>query len=285
MEIIDAQLHEVASHKPWPHGEDSRLTASVELSREAMDSVGVDMALLSAGLEFCEHAIARYPDRFVGAVSTGYKEPDLKETIAGYVGRPGILAIRTGIIDWRTATLTDDYRAGAVEPLFKAAEDLAVPVFVFASGQAQALGDIAREHPGLQLVIDHIGLPQPTPMTVGSDPWEGLPVVNGLAKYPNIAVKFSAAQTLSREPYPHKDVWPHLHKMISAFGPDRLMWGSDMTRLRMTPGTTDRGPREVWASSYADCVGYLRDTDELSAADKEMIFSGTIRRILKWPRV
>ena len=97
MEIIDAQLHEVASHKHWPHGEESRLTASVELSREAMDSVGVDVALLTvrpAGLQFCEHAIARYPDRFMGVVSPNYKEPDLKETIAGLVRRPGILAPR-----------------------------------------------------------------------------------------------------------------------------------------------------------------------------------------------
>jgi predicted TIM-barrel fold metal-dependent hydrolase len=284
VEIIDAQLHEVASHKPWPHDEESRLTANVELAREAMDSVGVDMALLNAGLPFCEHAIARYPDRFVGAISTSYEDPDVKETIAGYMRRPGILAIRTRVIDWRTAMLTDDYRAGAVEPLFSAAEELGVPVFVMASGQAQAVGDIARAHPGLQLIIDHIGLPQPTPMTVGPEPWAGLPTVTDLAKYPNVAVKFSAAPTLSLEPYPHHDIWPHVHTMISAFGPGRLMWASDMTRLRMMPGTTDRGPRDVWASNYADCVGYLKHTDEVSAADKEMIFGGTIRRILRWPR-
>ena len=88
---------------------------------------------------------------------------------------------------------------------------------------------------------------------------------------------------LSREPYPHRDLWPRLHPVIEAFGPERLMWGSDYTRLRMGVGTTDRGPREEWGGLYSDAVNYLRDTSELSEADKATIFAGTIRRVLEWP--
>jgi hypothetical protein len=40
--------------------------------------------------------------------------------------------------------------------------------------------------------------------------------------------------------------------------------------------------REPW-HHYSDSVGYLRDITELSHADKEMIFGGTIRRVLRWP--
>ena len=103
-----------------------------------------------------------------------------------------------------------------------------------------------------------------------------------MAKYPNVAIKFSGAPTLSLRPYPHADIWPHLHKLIDAFGPNRLMWGSDFTRLRWAPLTLDPGPREGWFL-YSDSLNYLRDTDEVSDSDKAAIFAGTIRRLLRWP--
>ena len=114
------------------------------------------------------------------------------------------------------------------------------------------------------------------------DPWDKLPGVLGLAKYPNVHVKFSGAPLLSREPYPHTDLWPNLHKIIDAFTPDRLMWGTDFTRMRWKPGSTDLAPRERWRL-YSDCLNYLRDTNELSASDKEKLFGTTIRRVLRWP--
>jgi hypothetical protein len=42
-------------------------------------------------------------------------------------------------------------------------------------------------------------------------------------------------------------------------------------------------PREQW-HYYSDTVGYLRDTTQLSPGDKQMIFGGTIRRVLRWPK-
>ena len=284
MEVIDAQIHEVAPALPWEFGEDARLAASAELTREAIDCVGVDFALVTSGMHFVKYAVDRYPDRFAGCVSVSYKDPDLANTLEHIKSHPRILAIRSGIINWYDATLSDDFASGAMEPFFKLAEETGLPLFVFASGQAGSVAGIAQAHPGLQIIVDHIGIPQPTPMLVGDDPWKHLPVVNSLAEYPNVAVKFSGAHSLSREPYPHPDIWPHLHTMIDAFSPSRLMWGSDMTRLRMAPRTIERGPRDQWASNYADALYYLRDTDEVSAADKEEILSGTTRRVLNWPR-
>jgi L-fuconolactonase len=71
--------------------------------------------------------------------------------------------------------------------------------------------------------------------------------------------------------------------VVDAFGPQRLMWGSDFTRLRWIPVVGGLAPREQW-HYYSDSVGYLRDTTELSASDKELIFGGTIRRVLRWPK-
>jgi predicted TIM-barrel fold metal-dependent hydrolase len=76
-------------------------------------------------------------------------------------------------------------------------------------------------------------------------------------------------------------VWPYLHQVVNAFGPQRLMWGSDFTRLRWIPVVGGLAPRDQW-HYYSDSVNYLRDTTELSQDDKAMIFSGTIRRVLRW---
>lgn len=92
------------------------------------------------------------------------------------------------------------------------------------------------------------------------------------------------AITFSREPYPHRDVWPPLMTMISAFGPERIMWGSDFTGLRYAPRTLEIGPRKNWYGLYGNAVGFLRDTTEVSESDKEQMFGGTIRRVLGWPK-
>jgi len=283
VEIIDAQMHEVHPIV-WPFPDETLHPVSTELTREAMDCVGVDASLLHAPLEFCEYAIDTYPDRFAACIKVLPGDDDPLSTLGELQARPGILAIRTVIIDWYNTVLTTEYLSGAFDPIYAAAQKLDLPVFVFATGQVGAVADIACAYPELQLIVDHIGLPQPTPMLIPDDPWQDMPIVNSLAQYPNVSVKFSGAQSLSSEPYPHRDVWPHLHPMIEAFTPDRLMWGADMTRLRFKHRTIEPGTREGWAGLYSDSLNYVRDTDELSASNKEAIFSTTIRRTLGWSR-
>jgi predicted TIM-barrel fold metal-dependent hydrolase len=142
---------------------------------------------------------------------------------------------------------------------------------------------VAERHPNLTMVIDHLGVSQSPVSPPRADNWDRLDGLLGLAKYPNVHVKFSGAPVLSREPYPHHDIWPYLHKIVDAFTPDRLMWGTDFTRLRSRPVSGDLAPREDW-HLYSDSVNYLRDTTELSASDKEKIFGLTIRRVLRWPK-
>jgi predicted TIM-barrel fold metal-dependent hydrolase len=194
-----------------------------------------------------------------------------------------MLAIRTSISNWQNDTLTDDFRDGKLEALFAACEKYNLPLFCSTHGHATTLEPVAQQHPDLLLIIDHLGLPQPPPIKRDPDPWQRLPGLVSMAKYPNVAVKFSGATTLSLQPYPHRDVWPHLRQLVDAFGPQRLMWGSDFTRLRMGPLTIQPGPREGWFL-YSNELNYLRDTDEVSEHDKAAIFGGTIRRLLRWPR-
>jgi predicted TIM-barrel fold metal-dependent hydrolase len=155
-----------------------------------------------------------------------------------------------------------------------------VPLFFSTHGQANLMEPAIQAHPGLTIVIDHLGLAQSPVSPKETASWDKLPNLLALAKYPNVHVKFCGAPTLSNEKYPYKDVWPYLHQIVNAFTPDRLFWGSDYTRMRYF----NQRPFSDWWY-YSDVLNYLRDTNELSASDKEKMLGGAIRKALRWPKV
>jgi predicted TIM-barrel fold metal-dependent hydrolase len=271
---------------------------NVELAREAMDCVGVDAALVFARREYLKACVSRYPDRFAGALAFdwmlgrqseggpwGPTVSDLEEQVAEFCKTPGMLAARNSPGNADDSTLRLEFCEGRFEPLYVCAEKNGVPLFFSTHGHAGAMAQVAAAHPGLTMVIDHLGVSQSPVSPPRPDPWDQLSGLLSLAHFPNVYVKFSGAPVLSRTPYPHKDNWPYLHQVVNAFGPDRLMWGSDFTRLRRTPMIDGGGlaPRNQW-HLYSDSVNYLRDTTELSASDKEKIFGGTIRAVLRWQK-
>ncbi|HEU0168814.1 MAG TPA: amidohydrolase family protein [Chloroflexota bacterium] len=287
MEIVDAQIHEVQPPKPVDPalGKEVALLVGTEIAREAMDCVGVDAALVFASQPYMDACVARYPDRFAGALTFDYMAEDLEEQVRTYRDRPGMLAGRNLVANAATAELRPEFNEGKFERLWAYAEKYNLPLFFSTHGWASVMEPVAQKHPGLTMVIDHLGVSQSPVSPPRDDPWDRLPGLLGLAKYPNVHVKFSGAPVLSREPFPHKDVWPYLHQVVNAFTPARLLWGSDFTRLRWIPQYLGGGtaPRDQWRL-YSDSVSYLRDTTELSQSDKEQIFGGTIRRVLRWPK-
>jgi predicted TIM-barrel fold metal-dependent hydrolase len=287
MEVVDAQLHSWEPdrpERPWDtgYGRSNAVEArnrahhaahpvGYEDLLEWMDRAGVDGALLVTSAvyggdnSYPLEAAARHPDRFgvVGRVDPA--AADLEETVAGWRER-GLLGIRLIIgSDAERATL----RSGGFDRLFRACSTHAVPICVFPPGILSELAPLAESLPGLSLVIDHLGLSQPPLMDAEADPFGRLPELLALARHPNVAVKLTALPVLSSEPFPFLDLWPHLHRVLAAFGPERVIWGSDATR---TAGL----------HSYEEAVAYIRDSAELSAADKELILGASLRRIFDW---
>jgi predicted TIM-barrel fold metal-dependent hydrolase len=289
MEIIDAQIHEPRPRKPLDpkYDEETQLLVNVEIAREALDCVGVDVALVFARQEFCTACVQRYPDRFAGAVPfDAYKnDDDLDERVAKFRKRPGNVAIRNSPGNPQTAEIRPEFVNGEFERLYTYCEKYEVPLFFSTHGQANLMEPVIQAHPGLTIVIDHLGLAQAPVSPRETATWEKLPNIVALAKYPNVHVKFCGAPTFSKEPYPHMDIWPYLHQIINAFSPDRLFWGSDFTRMRSRPAPQGGpAPRSEWRF-YSDALNYLRDTNELSQSDKEKMLGGAIRRVLRWPKV
>ena len=52
-----------------------------------------------------------------------------------------------------------------------------------------------------------------------------------LAKYPNVAVKATGQAGYAEDRYPFRSLHPHLRQVFDAFGPQRMFWGTDITRM------------------------------------------------------
>jgi L-fuconolactonase len=86
-----------------------------------------------------------------------------------------------------------------------------------------AAREAAREVPGLQFVLDHLGKPS---IAAGElEPWaSGL---RALAAEPNIACKLSGLQTIASPDWTYPELAPYIDIALEAFGPSRLIFGSD----------------------------------------------------------
>lgn len=284
IEIIDAQIHEPVPPKPLApqYGKDVGLLVDVEIAREAMDSVGVDVALAVASEAYIAASFERYPDRFAGVVTFDHNSKDLDADAVRVKRLPGVVAGRALIADYLTAIIRPEFTEGRFDPLFRAAAREGLPLFISSHGWAAEMEPVAARHPDLTLIIDHIGVSQ-SPMSPPREvPWDRLQGLLGLARYPNVHVKLCGGPLMSAESYPYNDVWPYLDQVFSAFGAERIMWASDYTRMLMAD--LPRGAPRRRGVLYSDCLNYLLHSDRLSDSDKEKIFGATVRRVLKWPR-
>jgi predicted TIM-barrel fold metal-dependent hydrolase len=48
-----------------------------------------------------------------------------------------------------------------------------------------------------------------------------------LARYPNVYIKFTPQANKSDQGYPFTDTFPAFRLLYDAFGPQRLMWGTN----------------------------------------------------------
>src|SRR3990172_788567 len=147
-----------------------------------------------------------------------------------------------------------------------AAEKAGVPVMVFVPGSLPVVDGIAARHPGLKLVIDHLAI---WGRQRDDAAFEHLPHLLALAKRPNVAVKSSALPFYSTEPYPFSGLHKYLKQVFDAFGPERMFWGTDWTRL---------------PCSYRQAVTmFTEELPWLEGADLEGVMGRGVSRWLGWP--
>ena len=144
-----------------------------------------------------------------------------------------------------------------------------IPVNVMCSGKLPLFRELALRHPNTQMVVDHVGLPQPFEPPAPPEPFADLATVISLAELDNVAIKISGACTLSHQPFPYPDIWDPLDSVFDAFGFERCLWGTDWTRA-------------VNLLTYEQGVESFRVTDHLSDAERAALMGGSLMKIYNW---
>ncbi len=88
-----------------------------------------------------------------------------------------------------------------------------------------------------------------------------------LAKHAHVRVKLSGFYALGQAKPPHLDLAPLIKRVYEAFGPRKLMWGSDC-------------PFQATHETYEDAISLVRDRlDFISSEDKEWILRRTAEEL------
>jgi predicted TIM-barrel fold metal-dependent hydrolase len=233
MRIVDAQIHVWDGGLPgnMAHRQITAFSAAEAIAE--MDEGGVDAAVIHPPSwgpkddELAEQAVRDYPGRFaiMGKVPL---TPESAPLVAAWRQQPGNLGLRFGFLGEPGRTWLAD---GTLEWLWEAAEQAGVPIAMLATDSLRDIGGIAERHPGLRLTIDHLGGRGGNTTLKDDAAMEHLPDLLKLARRPNVAVKATGAPGYSSGPYPYTSMHPHLHQIFDAFGPERMFWGTDITKM------------------------------------------------------
>jgi predicted TIM-barrel fold metal-dependent hydrolase len=273
--IVDAQVHlwkaESADWK-WVPGAKPQLPEPMTIERllPLMDEAGVDRVVVvppswpgdrnDYGLE----AHKRFPNRFAVMGRIALKDPKSAALLPKWKEQPGMLGVRLTFLGPMEKWLAD----GATDWFWPACEKAGLPVMFLASEQGKFFARVAERHPQLTMIVDHMGV---TSGTVQAGRLaQAIADTASLAKFPNVSVKLSSAVLMSKEPWPYKDLNPHIKRLFEAFGPRRSYWGTDLTN-------------SFAKASYRQRITHFTEAlDFMSEDDKDWVMGRAILERLKW---
>lgn len=283
MFVVDSQVHiwkEETPERPWVPGARERIRLnghreepfSYEECLAMMDGAGVARALIvppsweGDRIDYALEACAAHPDRFGIMARVPQNKPEegaaLMREFADnpYVKGTRLTFHRPVDRNWMIDGTCDWY--------WPLAEELGLPTMVHAPIWKAELGAIADRHPGLRIIIDHMGI-----MARCVDDAIGYWVQEtaDLHERPNIHVKLSAIPGYSTHPFPNLNIERYVRLMVDEMGPERCFWGTDITRLT-GHGLTYRDAIEQFTKHFSFT------TDEL-----EQIMGRGICDCLGWP--
>ena len=276
MLIADSQVHIWAAdtpERPWPPGRAAQAQKPYPVTKDMllreMDTAGVHRVVIVPPSwegdrnDLALEAARLHPNRFAIMGRLALERPESRNLLADWRRKPGMLGLR---FTFHTSVQRPWLYDGTADWLWPAAERAGVPVMVFVPGSLPEIEAVAERHPGLRLVIDHLA--------IGGGRKDGaafadLPQLLALARRPNVAVKASALPCYSTEPYPFRGLHPYIRRVYDAFGPRRMFWGTDLTRL---------------PCRYRQALTlFTEELPWLSPVDKEWIMGRAVCEWLRWP--
>jgi predicted TIM-barrel fold metal-dependent hydrolase len=276
MTIIDAQVHvwpPETAERPYIKEDASKPHRPVAFEYPdllgEMTAAGVDRVILVPPSwegyrnDYALEAAQKYPDRFAVMGKVALNDSASEAKMVSWLKQPGMLGFRISFRHAGTHSWLDD---GTADWFWAAAEKYDIPVMVFVPFAVEKIGKIAERHPGLRVIVDHMGL---NVQWRGKDLAPGVDVLLKFARLENVAVKASCLPCYVDEPYPFPRLYSQIRRVVEAFGPERVFWGTDLSQL---------------PCPYRQAVTlFTEELDFLSTWDKEWIMGRAIARWLNWP--
>ena len=235
-----------------------------------------------------ELAAWTYPGRFAYLIRVDRRDPELKSVVRIARDTPHVRALR--ISPGMTRAEIAAFAAGEFDPIFAAAADCGFPIFVQIAGNTHLLARYAEKFPSVKVIVCHCGMPPGQALAPIIARMEGLAdsaehwakvaaepaaaafdKVLRAADLPNVALKWAHAPAMfDAAGYPNAGARHFLRKALEAFGPERVMWASDISANQS-------------GESWAELIFAIRENPDLTAREKDYVLGRTAREWLNWP--
>jgi L-fuconolactonase len=247
--VVDAHAHVFAAvsdrfprdvHELFPAG----LEATCDDLLGEMERAGVERAVLvplSHHDEYVRESLERFPGRFaaIGVEAPGVVDVEQYRRRRERSGLQGLRLFALGEKDIGRAEDLDAF------PLLAELARAGDKLWFYGGREQMALLELALEElPELTVVLNHLGF-WPTAFRAdehgrirfdGAYTGEGLEAVTRLARFPRVFVLLAGMYAFAAEPCPYEDLRPVTAALLAAYGPGRLLLGSDFPWIRTKPG-------------------------------------------------
>ena len=272
--IVDSQIHIWGAdtpQRPWPYKLPAHrpVPFSIGDALRELDTADVQRAIIVPPWwegerdDLAVEATTLYPNRFAAMGLFDAIASSGPQRLVSWLKQPGMLGFRFSSVDPKYLTALID---GHVDWLWAEAERNGIAVMMSVNpDQLHVINRIAEKHSGLKIVIDHLA------RRIGKKDEEAFPNEAGLlalSKWPNVAVKASGMPAYTTDAYPYRRMHPYIRRAYDAFGPKRVFWGSDLTKL---------------PCSYREAVTmFTEELSWLSTEDKQWIMGRGLCEWLGW---
>lgn len=278
--VIDSHLHvwaspqEAAEKFPYLPGQEPTLTGHADFLLECMEEAGVDGALIVQPINhkfdhsYVTSILKKYPSKFSGCcLANPADDGSGIEQLENLVSKDGYCAVRFNPYLWPSGQkMTNEIG----KTLFSKAGEFGIPVgFMCMKGlnlHFSEIEELCKEYPSTPVLIDHMGFCKPP---TNEDESRAFSNLLKLSRFPQVHVKFSALFRITREPFPYQDLSTPFSQIVTSFGANRIMWGSDFPFV----------VSECGYKPAKEAVRLIAEQVNLSASELNWIMGGTIMKL------
>jgi predicted TIM-barrel fold metal-dependent hydrolase len=270
--VLDPHVHVWVNDPqyPWPaeNKNPPKENFTPEMLLALMEQHGVAHTVIVHPMHYrwdCRYVgdtLKKYPGKFRGVCRVNPEAPDAADELSKWTEQWGFRGVRLSPGTNESGNWIDN--RSLMDPIWKRAEDLKVPMCILTRApRLPAIAALTERHPALDVVIDHMADCPPKDL-------EQRKLLLDLARFPRTYVKISHTWSISEEgQYPWRDTWDLVKSVYDAFGPERIMWGTDW------PVSLDK-------TDYGSTLRVVaQEMDFFNESDKDWILAKTIERL--WP--